>query len=129
MRARERIVRSSHPMLAAREVRVGEWWMVDEGGTRYRIIVSLHVGTDDGPRPCYRVVSGESEGRRLIGYFPTLKAACEAAHRTYVAETGPGMWSQYGQVDPGPRAVYPLAAVEFGRLAGTNNPPAARHTT
>ncbi len=118
MRARERIVRTWHPMLAAREVRVGEWWMVDDGGTRYRIIISLHVGTDNGPRPCYRVVSGETEGRRLIGYFPTIKAACEAAHRTYIAEAGPGLGSSYGTIDRGPRAVYPLASVEFGRLFG-----------
>ncbi len=129
MRARERIVRTWHPLLAAREVRVGEWWMVDEGGTRYRIIVSLHVGTDDGPRACYRVVSGETEGRRLIGYFPTLKAACETAHRSYVAEFDPGMGSAYGHIAPRPRAVYPLAAVEFGRTVGTNGPSEARRTT
>ncbi len=116
MRARERIVRSWHPLLAAREVRVGEWWMVDDGGVRYRIIVSLHLGTADGPQPCYRVVSGETEGRRLIGYFPTLKAACETAHRTYVAEAGPGLHSQNGHVERPPRPSYPLAAVEWKRM-------------
>lgn len=116
MRTRERIVRSWHPLLAVREVRVGEWWMVDDGDVRYRIIVSLHLGTADGPRACYRVVSGETEGRRLIGYFPTLKAACEMAHRTYVSEVNPGFSSQYGRVDTPPRPSYPLAAAEWERV-------------
>jgi len=115
-RVRERVVRSWSPILAAREVRVGEWWMVDEGGTRYAIIVSLQLGTDAGPQPCYRIVSGETEGRRLVGYCGTLREACERAHRIYVAEAAPGLHSQYGNVDRPPRPVYPLAAVEYERM-------------
>jgi hypothetical protein len=51
-----------------------------------------------------------------------------AAHRTSVAEAGPGLGSSYGTIEREPRAVYPLAGVEFGRLAGTNSSSWTWHT-
>jgi len=95
---------------------MGTWWMVDDGGTRYAIIVPLAIETDAGPVPRYRAVTGETEGRRLIGYYGTLRAACAGAHAAYVAESKPGLSSAYGRTPEQVRPSYPLAAVEYERM-------------
>lgn len=97
---------------------MGMWWMVDEGGSRYAIIIPLAVETDAGPVPRYRAVSGEAEGRdrRLIGYYGTLRDACAGAHASYVAESKPGVSTAYGRTPDRVRPSYPLATVEYERM-------------
>lgn len=105
-------------MLAAREIQPGEWWMVDEGGSRYAIVLIVEIGPNDDRRTAYRVVTGESERRRLVGYEPTLRRACSRAHGQYLSEHGvkargaggPDIAS--GEVKP----VYPHARKEYERL-------------
>lgn len=70
-----------HPMNAAIEVEPGEWWLVAQYGDRYAIIRLIEIGGERG----YRAVTGETEGRRLIGYFRTLRAATERAHKHWLA--------------------------------------------
>ncbi|MDI2098432.1 hypothetical protein [Ruicaihuangia caeni] len=86
-RARDGYSPNWHPILAAREQQPGEWWMIDSLGTRYAIVRMLQLGDEVG----YRAVTGEPEGRRLIGYYRTLRAACEAAHRAFVRSHRPGL--------------------------------------
>ena len=76
-----------HPLLAAVEVRPGEWLMVSQGELRYAVIVLLELGGERG----YRAVTWaeRSEDRRLIGYYRTLRAAAMAAHLVFVRSHAP----------------------------------------
>lgn len=82
-----------HPILAAHEYAAGEWIMVDPSAKPYAVVRALEVGGERG----YRAVSWAegSEDRQLIGYWRTLRAACEGAHRAYVARHGPGEFAGY----------------------------------
>lgn len=68
-----------HPLLAARESEPGVWHMVDSLERCYGIIRMLRRGNEVG----YRAVTWapKSEDRQLIGYFRSLRAACEHSHR------------------------------------------------
>ena len=72
-----------HPIQSAVEVSPGTWWMVTQYGDRYAIIVLLTIGGERG----YRAVTGDDDpgARRLIGYFRTLRAATERAHKAWLA--------------------------------------------
>lgn len=72
-----------HPIQSAIEVEPGTWWMIAQFGDRYAIIVALEIGGERG----YRAITGEQESaaRRLIGYYRTLRAATERAHKHWLA--------------------------------------------
>lgn len=96
-RAQSSYTGSWHPLLAAREVEPGTWWMVAQYGERYGIIIALEIEDERG----YRAVTGaEDPGQReLVGYFRTLRAAVEATHRGWLARHGttgfaPNPWPQ-----------------------------------
>lgn len=82
-----------HPILAAHEYAAGEWILVDPSAKPYAIVRALEVGGERG----YRAVTWaeRSEDRLLIGYWRSLKAACAAAHRAYLASHGPGDFAGY----------------------------------
>jgi hypothetical protein len=82
-RARSTYRSGWHPLNAAIEVEPGEWWLVAQYGDRYAIIRLLEIGGERG----YRAVTGEAESsqRRLIGYFRTLRAATERAHKHWLS--------------------------------------------
>ncbi|TQL46661.1 hypothetical protein FB562_2185 [Homoserinimonas aerilata] len=75
-----------HPLLAAREVEPGLWYMIDSTEQCYGVIRIIRRGDEVG----YRVTSWAQEAseRQLIGYYRTLKGSCEAAHRRFVALHG-----------------------------------------
>jgi hypothetical protein len=79
-RAQDGFLRDWHPLLAAVEVRAGEWHMLSPAGERYAVIVALEIGGERG----YRVVTGEEHSRRLIGYYRSLRAAAMQAHRRWL---------------------------------------------
>lgn len=81
-RARTSYTTTWHPILAAREVEPGLWYMVAQYERCYGIIRMLVIGGESG----YRAVTWEAdpEQRRLVGYFRSLRAATEAAHGFYV---------------------------------------------
>jgi hypothetical protein len=76
-----------HPLLAAAEVRPGEWVMEAHDGAPYAVIVLLEVAGERG----YRVVSWaeQSSDRRLIGYYRSLRAAAMAGHLAFVRSHAP----------------------------------------
>lgn len=82
-RARDGYRGAWHPIQSAIEVEPGTWWMVAQYGDRYAIIVSLEIGGERG----YRAVTGDDDAsaRRLIGYYRTLRAATEKAHKHWLA--------------------------------------------
>lgn len=71
-----------HPLLAAREVEPGLWYMVAQYERCYAIIRMLVIGGETG----YRAVTWEADPteRQLVGYFRSLRAATEAAHGSYI---------------------------------------------
>lgn len=75
-----------HPLLAAREVEPGVWYMVDTVERCYGIVRLLRRGGELG----YRAVTWAelSEDRQLIGYYCTLRAATMAAHMRFVRGHG-----------------------------------------
>jgi hypothetical protein len=96
-RARRTHTPDWHPILAAVEVEPGTWVMTADRGNRYAVIRLLRIGEENG----YRAVTWaeRSEDRRLIGYFRSLRAACFAAHRVFIAAHGapgfaPKPWSR-----------------------------------
>ncbi|WP_167044205.1 hypothetical protein [Salinibacterium sp. ZJ454] len=76
-----------HPILAAVETEPGQWQMVGDGHGPYAIVKLIRIGDEAG----YRAVTWApaAEDRQLIGYYRTLRAACEAAHRVFIASHGP----------------------------------------
>lgn len=72
-----------HPLLAAVEVEVGVWHLNSQRGP-YAVVRLLTIGGERG----YRVTTYR-EPRQLVGYFTTLRAACEAGHRAHVRSHGP----------------------------------------
>lgn len=86
-----------HPILAAHEYAPGEWILVDPSAKPYAIVRALELGGERG----YRAVTwaDQSEDRRLIGYWQSLRAACAAAHRAYIASHGPGDFAGYPEHD------------------------------
>lgn len=87
------MARHWHPILSAHEYAPGEWLMVDPSAKPYAVVRALEIGGERG----YRVVTWaeRSEDRRLVGYWRTLRAACAAAHRHYLAQHGPGEFAGY----------------------------------
>ncbi|MCW4386095.1 hypothetical protein OH146_09950 [Salinibacterium sp. SYSU T00001] len=85
-RARRTFTPDWHPVLAAVEQRPGEWWMLDQYDRRYAIVLLLEIAGERG----YRAVTGERNPaeRRLVGYYRTLRAACEQAHLAFVRAHG-----------------------------------------
>lgn len=76
-----------HPVLAACEYAPGEWLMVSPLAVPYGVIRLLKVRGQQG----YRAVTWaeRSEDRHLLGYRTSLRAACELAHRAYLAGHSP----------------------------------------
>jgi hypothetical protein len=70
-----------HPILAAAEIEPGHWQLVTQYGTAYGDIRLIRRGAEVG----YRADNARGE---LVGYFRTLKAACHAAHMTFVRSHG-----------------------------------------
>lgn len=81
------MARKWHPLLAAHEYTAGEWVMVDPSAKPYSVIKALRIGDESG----YRVVTWaeRSQDRELVGYWRTLRSACEAAHARYLRSHGP----------------------------------------
>jgi hypothetical protein len=86
VRARAGYEASWHPILAAVESEPGQWLMMAQFGRCYGVIRYLRIGGEWG----YRAVTWaeRSDERQLIGYFRTLRAACWAAHRRFLASHG-----------------------------------------
>lgn len=103
-----------HPILAAREVQPGEWWMVDPGGIRFAIVRVVGIEREGRPSTVYRAVTGERERRDLIAYAPTLRAACARAHEHYVSLTR----GVRHDVRARERPDYPIASREYERAFG-----------
>lgn len=82
-----------HPILAAHEYAPGEWIMVDPSAKPYAVVRALEVAGERG----YRAVTWaeRSEDRQLIGYWRTLRAACEGAHRFHLSSHGPAPFRGY----------------------------------
>lgn len=76
-------MRQWHPLLASVEVEPGHWEMHAQTGG-YAVVQLIEVGHERG----YRVVTFDPP-RTLVGYYTTLRAACEAAHAAYVRAHGP----------------------------------------
>ncbi|WP_167139659.1 hypothetical protein [Diaminobutyricimonas sp. TR449] len=76
-----------HPILATVETTPGNWQMVSDSRGPYAVIRLIRISGEAG----YRVETWAPapEGRQLIGYYRTLRAACEAAHRAFIASHGP----------------------------------------
>jgi len=72
-----------HPLLAAHEVEVGVWHLTAQTGP-YAVVRLLTIGGELG----YRATT-YTEPRQLVGYFRTLRTACEAAHSNCVRAHGP----------------------------------------
>lgn len=81
-RARASYAVAWHPLLAAREVEPGLWYMVAQYERCYAIIRMLAIGDENG----YRAVTWEADPQQrvLVGYFRSLRAATEAAHAHYI---------------------------------------------
>lgn len=77
---------SWHPLLALHEPSPGTWDMVDASGRTYAAIVLVRRGGELG----YRADLLEGDARRLVGYFVTLRAACEQSHAAFVRSHAPG---------------------------------------
>lgn len=77
-----------HPLMAAVETEPGVWYMVGSTGKCRGVIRLLRRGDELG----YRAVTWapESADRQLIGYYRTLRAACEATHQRFISEQGSG---------------------------------------
>lgn len=75
-----------HPILAAVEDAPGEWMMMAQYGKCYAVVRYLRIGGEWG----YRAVTWAErpDERALIGYYRTLRAACWAAHRRFLASHG-----------------------------------------
>jgi len=91
-----------HPILAATETAPGQWVMADVQDVRYGVIRFLTIGDQSG----YRAVTWaeRSEGRRLIGYFTSLRAAAEATHQEFLRAHGRGMPGRVSQGSGGSSA-------------------------
>ncbi len=76
-----------HPILAADEVEPGVWFLRAWDGTPYAIVRALELGGERG----YRATTWAErpEDRRLIGYWKTLRRACEVAHARFLRRHGP----------------------------------------
>jgi hypothetical protein len=75
-----------HPILAAVEVEPGDWRMVAQyddcyGAIRFLARERRYQATTWAEQP---------EGRKLVGYFITLKASVEATHHLFVRSHGVG---------------------------------------
>ena len=83
---------SWHPMLAAREPEPGVWYMVDTLENCYGIIRIIRRGGQVG----YRAVTWVSDPaeRQVIGYYRSLRGACEATHRSFIESRTPGSHPQ-----------------------------------
>lgn len=79
-----------HPLLAAVEPEPGVWVMVAQYGEQYGVIRMVRRGSEVG----YRADLGAEGERGLVGYFRTLRAACVAVHRRWIAAHGPDPWGQ-----------------------------------
>lgn len=97
IRARSSYSGTWHPLLAAREVEPGTWWMIAQYGERYGIIQALNIGGESG----YRAVTGAEDPaqRELVGYYRTLRGAAESTHSRWLARHGttgfaPNPWPQ-----------------------------------
>ncbi|WP_166880031.1 hypothetical protein [Salinibacterium sp. ZJ450] len=91
-----------HPILAAVEIRPGLWHMVDQYNQPYAVVLFLELGGEQG----YRAVHVSRDGHRnLVGYYRTLRAACEAAHGVYVRAHGPAGFAPdpWSPAEPPPR--------------------------
>ncbi|GAA1696047.1 hypothetical protein GCM10009792_15040 [Microcella alkalica] len=82
-----------HPILAAHEYATGEWLLVDPMAVPFAVVRVIEIKGERG----YRAVTWaeKSADRRLLGYCRSLRAACELAHRAYLARHGPGDFAGY----------------------------------
>jgi hypothetical protein len=85
-RARSSYRRDWHPLLSAVETEPGVWVMVAQFGEVYGIVRLIRVGEEVG----YRAVTAADRraDRTLIGYYTSLRAACQAAHDRWVRHHG-----------------------------------------
>lgn len=79
---------SWHPLLAAAEPAPGRWELRDQYDRVYGRVSIVRRGPEVGYR-------AEDAVGVLIGYFTTLRGACEAVHRRFLASHGPGEFGGY----------------------------------
>jgi len=84
-----------HPILAAHEPTAGRWELRDQYDRCYGVVIILRRGDEVG----YRAESGTGE---LIGYFTTLRAACQEVHLRFIRSHGPAPFAGYPDFTPKP---------------------------
>ncbi|MCU1405499.1 MAG: hypothetical protein JWQ43_1802 [Glaciihabitans sp.] len=84
-----------HPILVAREVTPGHWYMIDGVGKPYGQIRLVRRGDDIG----YRAdrCDDHADNLELVGYFRTLKAAATQVHRLFLRSHGAPSSREYGR--------------------------------
>ena len=94
-RATSSYSREWHPMLAAREVATGHWWMIDGLGHPYGEVQLVKRGTEVG----YRADRSDEHGVRTvhIGYFRSLRASAAAIHTHFIRSHGAPSSREYGR--------------------------------
>lgn len=85
----ERRARSSyrpgwHPVDDARELEPGIFALGVAAGDEWRPYSLIRLVEIGGERGWRAVTAGEPGSRRLIGYWTTLRAACEGAHHAWL---------------------------------------------
>jgi hypothetical protein len=83
-----RIVVKWHPILAAQEPRAGRWELRDQFDRCYGVVEIVRRGDEVG----YRADDGAGG---LIGYFTTLRTACQEVHLRFVRSHGPAPYAGY----------------------------------
>lgn len=82
-----------HPILAAREVGPGRWYMISELDHPYGLIVLVRRGDERG----YRADRTEKDGAvtERVGYYRSLKAATWHVHAAFLRSHGAPPRSSY----------------------------------
>jgi len=94
-RAASSYSRDWHPVLAAREVTTGHWWMIDGLEHPYGEVRMVRRGVEVG----YRADRCDEHGVRTahIGYFRTLRASAAAIHTHFIRSHGAPSSREYGR--------------------------------
>lgn len=84
-----------HPILAAREVSAGHWFLIDGLEKPYGEVAIIRRGTEVG----YRADRCDERGAFLlrVGYFTTLRAATWAIHGHFLKSHGSPSSREYGR--------------------------------
>jgi len=84
-----------HPLLSAREIAPGHWYMLDGLGAPYGQIRLVKRGGQVGYRADRCDKRGETP--ELVGYFRTLRSAAWAIHSLFLRSHGAPESREYGR--------------------------------